>query len=130
MSVTSNYNGEDISCNGASDGIIEITVFGGTSNSGDYTLLFNVIFGTGPSPYLVTSLSDNTYGVVVQDDNGCTHSLNSNTLTEPPILSITNAYISSGISCNGLTDGEINIDVKVEQECLSVFFRQWAKLIF
>lgn len=111
VSVTSNYNGEDISCNGASDGIIEITASGGTSNGGDYTyLLDNVSFGTGASPYSVTSLSDNTYGVVVQDDNGCTTASTPITLTEPPLLSITNAYISAGISCNGLSDGEITID--------------------
>ena len=113
VSVTSNYNGEDISCNGASDGVIEITASGGTSNTGDYTyLLDNVIFGTGPSPYSVTSLADNTYGVVVQDDNGCTTSSNPITLTEPTLLNITNAYISAGISCNGLSDGEITIDAQ------------------
>ena len=94
VSVTSNYNGEDISCNGASDGIIEITAFGGTSNGGDYTyLLDNVSFGTGPSPYSVTSLSDNTYGVVVQDDNGCTTASNPITLIEPPLLSINRMHI-------------------------------------
>ena len=36
VSVTSNYNGEDISCNGASDGIIEI-IASEHSNTGDYT---------------------------------------------------------------------------------------------
>ena len=113
VSVTSNYNGEDISCNGASDGIIEITASGGTSNNGEYTyLLDNVSFGTGPSPYLATSLYDNTYGVVVQDDNGCTTVSTPVTLTEPPLLSIANAYISAGISCNGLSDGEITIDAQ------------------
>ena len=113
VSVTSNYNGEDISCAGASDGIIEITVSGGTSNGGDYTyFLDNVSFGTGPSPYSVTSLSDNTYGVVVQDDNGCTTASNPITLIEPQMLSISNAYISAGISCNGLSDGEITIDAQ------------------
>ena len=113
VSVTSNYNGEDISCDGASDGIIEITVSGGTSNSGDYTyLLDNVSFGTGPSPFTVTSLSDNTYGVVVQDDNGCTTASTPVTLTEPQVLGISNAYISTGISCNGFSDGEITIDAQ------------------
>ena len=113
VSVTSNYNGEDISCAGASDGIIEITVSGGTSNGGDYTyFLDNVSYGTGPSPYSITSLSDNTYGVVVQDDNGCTTASAPITLIEPPLLSINNAYISAGISCNGLSDGEITIDAQ------------------
>ena len=113
VSVTSNYNGEDISCYGASDGIIEITVSGGTSNGGDYTyLLDNVSFGMGPSPYTVTNLSDNTYGVVVQDDNGCTTVSAPITLTEPQLLSISNSYISAGISCNGFSDGEITIDAQ------------------
>ena len=113
VSTTSNYNGEDISCNGASDGIIEITASGGTSNGGNYTYLIdNVSFGTGPSPYSVTSLSDNTYGIIIQDDNGCTTASNPITLTEPPLLSINNAYISAGISCNGLSDGEITIDAQ------------------
>ncbi len=113
VSVTSNYNGEDISCNGASDGIIEIIASGGTSNAGEYTyFLDNIGFGSGPSPYLVTNLNDNTYGVVVQDDNGCVTASTQITLTEPPLLSIINAFVSSGISCNGLTDGEITIDAQ------------------
>ena len=69
-------------------------------------------FGSGPSPYLVTNLNDNTYGVVVQDDNGCVTASTQITLTEPPLLNIINAYISSGISCNNLTDGEITIDAQ------------------
>lgn len=113
VSVASSYNGEDISCNGASDGIIEITASGGTSNGGDYTyLLDNVSFGTGASPYSVTNLDDNTYGVVVQDDNGCVTTSNPITLTEPLLLTLSNAYISSGISCNTFSDGEITIDAQ------------------
>ena len=113
-SITSNYNGEDISCNGATDGIIEITVSGGTaSGGGAYTyLLDNVSFGTGASPFSVTNLADNTYGVVVQDANGCTTTSTPITLTEPTLLTINNAYVSSGITCNGIPDGEITIDAQ------------------
>ena len=113
-SITSNYNGEDISCSGASDGIIEITASGGTSiGGGTYTyLLNNVSFGTGASPYSVTSLADNTYGVVVQDANGCTTTSYPITLNEPTLLTINNAYVSAGITCNGISDGEITIDAQ------------------
>ena len=113
-SITSNYNGEDISCNGASDGIIEISASGGTSGGGGvYTyLLDNVSFGTGVSPYSITSLADNTYGVVVQDANGCTTSSTPITLTEPTLLTINNAYVSEMITCNGTADGEITINAQ------------------
>ena len=36
--VTSNYNGEDISCNGYSDGEITITTTGGTGTAYTYML--------------------------------------------------------------------------------------------
>jgi hypothetical protein len=64
-SVSSNYNGAEISCNGAADGAITATATGGTG-----TLTYAWSNGqTGP---IATGLSANAYTVTVTDANGCT----------------------------------------------------------
>ena len=63
--VDSGYNGEDISCNGASDGIAEASGAGG--NPG-YTYLWS----TGATSQQITGLAQGTYTVTVMDANGCT----------------------------------------------------------
>ena len=66
--ITTNISVFDISCNGLSDGSIDLTASGGTGN---YTYQW-----TGPSGYASSSedigfLSSGTYNVTVTDGNGC-----------------------------------------------------------
>ena len=106
----------NISCNGGSDGTIDITVAGA---SGAYTTQW-----TGPGSYIssnedITGLSAGTYTVAVTDNNGCILKtaglLPSFTLDEPPPLKITPVLSNSltgpyNINCNGGT-GSIDITV-------------------
>ncbi|GAF88488.1 unnamed protein product, partial [marine sediment metagenome] len=102
--------GYNITCNGASDGSIALTVADGTP---PYTYAW-----TGPDSYTSTdedpsALKAGNYSVIVTDDNGCTTTDNI-TLTEPDpltISSITSPTYNGGynISCNGYNDGSINI---------------------
>ena len=64
-SVTSNYNGFDVSCFGSNDGEATATVLGGT---GPYTFQWDVI---GQTTQTATGLGVGTYCVFVQDNNGC-----------------------------------------------------------
>jgi len=106
----------NISCNGGSDGTIDITVAGA---SGAYTTQW-----TGPGSYVstsedITGLAAGTYSVTITDNNGCILKtaglVPSFTLDEPPPLAITPVLSSStaggfNINCHGGT-GSIDISV-------------------
>jgi len=102
--------GNNISCNGVSDGSIALAVSGGTTT---YTYAW-----TGPASFSTalqnpTSLIAGTYSVVVTDANNCTTSTTI-LLTEPAILSATanSPTVAGGynITCNGLNNGSINLN--------------------
>ena len=64
--ITSNYNGEDISCSSASDGSIGITPSGGI-----YPYTYTWSHDVTLTDSNATSLSAGTYTVTVTDANGC-----------------------------------------------------------
>ena len=70
----------NISCNGLTDGSIDLTPAGG---SGSYTYLWN----TGATTEDLSGLSAGTYSVVLTDTWGCTDS-STFVITEPAALSI------------------------------------------
>ena len=94
----SNFNGNNISCNGFSDGIIDIQVNGGT---GSYMYYFNGSLTTNTS---ISGLSAGIYTDSIIDINGCIFT-EIITLTEPNILN--NSLSTSNMSCNGICDGAI-----------------------
>jgi gliding motility-associated-like protein len=101
--------GSNISCNGACDGSINLTVTGGTA---PYTINW-----VGPNGF-VSSLEDisalcvGTYVATVTDANGCTSTVTV-TLTEPtPLVStgVLSSYTGGyNISCNGGNNGSIDV---------------------
>jgi len=107
ITITESYS--DISCNGQTDGSIDIEVSGGTV-AGDYTYSWTTADGNGLIADAAdqTGLSAGTYDLSVTDDNGC-EATTSITITEPTAITIAESY--SNISCNGLTDGSIDITV-------------------
>ncbi len=90
----------DPSCNGVSDGSIDVTVSGGTppyeysSNAGN----------TYQSSSSLNNLAAGTYTVWVRDDNNCIEIVGTYTINNPPATIIPNVVVT-GISCNGLSDG-------------------------
>ncbi|APG61102.1 hypothetical protein LPB144_12125 [Christiangramia salexigens] len=93
----------DATCNGYSDGSIDIDVIGGTPS---YTYLWS----NGATTQDLTGIAAGTYSVVVTDANGCTDSLNGIEVGEPNELEATFGS-SSDATCNGYSDGSIDIDV-------------------
>ena len=92
----------DVSCNGNSTGIIDLTVSGGT---GSYTFDWNNGQFTTED---LTGIPAGTYSGVLTDANGCQDSV-SFVITEPPLL-VATTVISDPTTCGG-TDGFINTNV-------------------
>jgi gliding motility-associated-like protein len=97
----SNVSSADPTCNGGSDGSINITA------SGTATLQYSI---DGGSTFVSTStfsgLSDGSFNVMVEDGNGCQTSGGNITITEPALISISST--SSNENC-GNSDGSISI---------------------
>ena len=112
QSSMSNYNNFEVSCFGGSDGQINITPSGGT---GVYSYTWSTSNGSGlqTNQKNQSGLSVGTYTVVVKDENDCSVS-KTFTLTSPSALNLTATkkdFNGFNISCNGASDGEIDITV-------------------
>lgn len=105
--TTSVYlGGANVSCNGASDGSIDLSVIGATP---PYTYAWS-----GPSGYTsdaqdISSLVAGSYTVIITDNNGCSTSTTV-ILNAPAALSIvptTSNFNGFGVSCFGGNNGSI-----------------------
>jgi PKD repeat protein len=110
MAVTSDYNGSQISCNGASDGRLTVTASGGTGVL-KYVLDQIPLNISGLNTGIFTGVPAGTYTVTVTDKNNCTAVTAPVTITQPPAIllsaNITSNYNGSMVSCNGSSDGVI-----------------------
>jgi gliding motility-associated-like protein len=98
--VTSNYNGVDISCAGATDGAASVLAVGGTP---PYT--YNWGAASTQTTASVSNLAAGSYTVTVTDLNGCANTA-SVTLSAPAPLTV-NLIQSNAISCVASLDGSI-----------------------
>ena len=102
----SDYTGFGVSCNGATDGSIDVTVAGGTGN-------YTYAWSNGATTEDLSDLGAGTYSVVVTDENGCSVSIEVE-ITEADEMTISEThsdYTGFGVSCNGATDGSIDVTV-------------------
>ena len=100
-SITSNYNGRQVSCNGASDGAAQVIAGGGT-------LPFAYQWSQGATTSAVNGLAANvTYFVTVSDANGCSR-VDSVRLTQPAVLTAS-LLAQTNIGCAGQTTGSLTI---------------------
>lgn len=100
-SVTSNYNGANISCNGLTDGAADGSAVGGTAG-------YSYSWNTSPAQTTpaISGLGAGTYVLTVTDQNGCV-AQSSVTLTEPVLLS--NSFVvDQDANCN-VADGAATI---------------------
>ncbi len=96
--ITSDYNGEAISCYAGMDGSIEAT--------GDGTSPFEYIWSTGQTDASISGLGSGQYAVTMTDGNGCTIS-SVVQLEEPDLFGIT--FTVSPPACFDDEDGTIEI---------------------
>lgn len=90
-----------VSCNGAADGQIDISPFGGTPP-------FTVEWSNGMQTEDLSALSEGSYTATVTDAMGCSAISTTYTITEPTALNLTVDYVGQ-ITCNGDANGQINI---------------------
>lgn len=91
---------QDVSCNGDTDGAINITVSGGTPG-------YDYLWSPGGSTSQDTAdLGPGTYEVFVTDANGCEDSLEVDIL-EPAVLEANPS--STNATCSGLCDGTMGV---------------------
>ena len=110
--VTSNYNGYDVSCAGASDGAVTVN-----ANGGSPTYIYEWFDATPTSisnSQSVQNISPGDYEVLITDINGCTHTDLITVNDAPPlqtdIVSI-NDFNGFDVSCYGASDGGIDLTV-------------------
>ena len=94
--VTSNYNGADISCQGATDGSAQATANGGF---GDYDYLWSASAGNQTND-VANNLGAGVHSVTVTDENNCTAST-SVTLVSPSAITVNTSL--GTILCHGGT---------------------------
>jgi len=102
----SDYNGFGVSCNGDIDGWIDLSVSGGVG-------LHTYAWSNGSPSEDLSLIGAGTYSVVASDANGCT---TTETIIITESVALTSSYTQSdyngfGVSCNGDTDGSIDLTV-------------------
>ena len=106
-SVASDYTGLVFHVMEQRDGSIDVTVSGGT---GVYTYAWS----NGATSEDLSDLGAGTYSVVATDENGCSVSIEVE-ITESDAMAISETHASDytgfGVSCNGATDGSIDVTV-------------------
>jgi len=108
--IIGDFNGATISCAGAEDGSIDLTVTGG---AGSNTFVWSSDNGFGATTEDVAGLEPGNYAVVVTDLNGCTANA-SFTLEAPESISIAVTISNQNghaISCHGAADGSIDLEI-------------------
>ncbi len=98
--LAANFVSTDISCFGAQDGAVDVTVTGGLSP-------FTFAWSNGATTQDLSNLSAGNYSVTITDANGATLEL-AGTVFEPEIISLSG--VISPLTCGG-SDGAINITV-------------------
>jgi hypothetical protein len=102
----SDFTGYGVSCNGASDGFIDVTVSGGAG-------IITYLWSNGETTEDLDGLAAGTYSVTATDENGNNVSI-SVEITESDAMEISGTtldYVGYGVSCNGESDGAINVTV-------------------
>ncbi|MCF8374455.1 MAG: gliding motility-associated C-terminal domain-containing protein, partial [Bacteroidales bacterium] len=101
MYVLSDYNGFDVSCYGADDGIVNIEIFQGTEP-------YHVQWSNGGTDQYVDNVSAGIYVIQIFDDAGCIFR-DTLQLVQPTELHVSPTAISP--NCPDVSDGSIQLNV-------------------
>lgn len=92
----------DVSCNGDSDGAIDITISLGVAP-------YDFIWNTTDTTEDLSGVAAGNYALTITDGNGCP-SFDSITVTEPTAVAVSNVLVVDA-ECNGDNNGEVDITV-------------------
>ena len=109
--TSADFNGSNISCSGAADGSIDLTVGGGIS---PFAITWNGPNGFTSNNEDLSGLDAGTYTVDVADANGCSFSTSISLIAADPILLDLQAALLGGgnqVSCAGGTDGMVDLTI-------------------
>jgi gliding motility-associated-like protein len=98
-SLRYDYDVVNVKCNDGTDGEIELFLTGGT-------LPYNIGWSNGATTNLIDGLTAGYYEFLVTDNNGCTVT-DSIEIDQPDAVTLNE--VISDVSCNGLSDGIIDI---------------------
>jgi len=115
VSSESLFNGFGVSCNGLSDGEITFSNISGGTTPFDFSIDNGVTYSTDS---VFNALSAGAYDLQIIDDNGCLTNAASITVTES-ILFTANAVEGMSISCHGLSDGSVTVNINNDPTLLT-----------
>ncbi len=101
LSISLILSATDISCNGAGDGAINLTVSGGTTP-------YSFVWSNSDTTEDISGLSAGYFTVTVTDSSGC-NGIDSAEIIEPAPISL--IFAATDISCNSASDGSIDLTV-------------------
>jgi hypothetical protein len=101
LGISASYTQTNVSCNGLSDGAIDVSVTGGTQP-------YAYAWSHGPITEDVSLLSAGTYNLTITDSNQCQTSL-SGIIIEPQPIAL--SATQTNVSCNSGGNGSINLTV-------------------
>ncbi len=104
--ITLTPTATDVACFGQSNGSINTNVSGGVGP-------FTYAWSNGSSTKDLTGLSAGNFVLTVTDDNSCTDSVTVN-VSEPGLV-VPSISLISGESCNGQSDGSLQVDSTYNQ---------------
>ncbi len=103
----------DVSCHGAADGAVYVTLTGGTE---PYDIRWNGPQGWDGNTATITGLGPGTYILTVTDRNSCASYSFIEVITQPAAIEITSATLSDyrgfGVNCPGSADGSISVTAR------------------
>jgi len=99
--LTTAITGTNVSCNGAANGTVTLTVNGGT-------MPYNYLWNNGFTTQNLTNIAGGNYSVVVHDANGCS-TTDVYAITEPAAIALSASV--TNVLCNGALTGAIDLTV-------------------
>jgi len=89
----------NVGCNGASTGVIDLTVTGGSPG-------YTYAWSNGSTDQDLSGIAAGTYTVTVSDANSCTNTASA-TITEPTAIALSTTQ--TNVACNGDSNGSIDL---------------------
>jgi gliding motility-associated-like protein len=99
--LTSSVSVTDVSCNGYSNGAVDLTVYGGTA-------AYAYIWNNGATTQDLTNVTAGSYNVIITDAHGC---ITTNVTTVSQLAALSLSTVVTNVTCNGTATGAVDLTV-------------------